>query len=122
LFKGIIKQEDKHSIIEILKNVVEHEKLSKYFDQNKQVFAEREIITKDKNLIVPDRLIFSQNKVSILDYKTGKPDKKHFQQINNYANVLKDLNYKIEIKVNSLHMIFLEYTLVYQTLQIFYLT
>lgn len=99
LFKGVIKQEDKHSIIEILKNVVEHEKLSKYFDQNKQVFTEREIITKNKNLIVPDRLVFSQNKVSIIDYKTGKPDKKHIQQINNYANVLKDLNYKIEIKL-----------------------
>lgn len=99
LFKGVINENDKRNIESILNKVVNHPQLSVYFDQNNEVFNEQEIITLDKKIIIPDRLVFNQNKVTIIDYKTGKPDKKYHIQIINYAEVLKDLNFEIERKL-----------------------
>lgn len=99
LFKGVINEAHKNEIISILNKIVNHSELSKYFDQNKVVFNEKEIVTSNKNIIIPDRLVFNQNMVTIIDYKTGKPDKKYHHQINNYAEVLKELNFTIEKKL-----------------------
>ena len=56
-------------------------------------------MTIDKKIVIPDRLIFRNNEVTIIDYKTGKPDKKHRQQILKYAEALKNLNYSIDKKL-----------------------
>jgi len=49
--------------------------------------------------VIPDRLVIKDNKVIIIDYKTGKPDKKYHDQISNYAKTLENLNYLIEKKL-----------------------
>jgi ATP-dependent exoDNAse (exonuclease V) beta subunit len=96
VYKGIINQEKHKEILKILNELIHHKQLSKYFDQNNLVYNEREIITVDKKTFIPDRLIFRNNKVTIIDYKTGKPEKEHHQQILNYAAALQNLNYAID--------------------------
>ena len=99
LFKGTIKLDQENEIRSILKNVVNHPDLSAYFEQNKQVYCEQEILTNDQKIIIPDRLIIEDNNVTIIDYKTGKPDKKYHAQINFYAATLEALNFKINKKL-----------------------
>jgi len=91
--RGIIKKEELEQIEILISNIVHHEELKAYFRSGKTVFTEREIITKDKQILIPDRLIFNdKNEVVIIDYKTGKPDKKHHEQINQYGRVLETMN------------------------------
>ncbi len=99
LFKGEITLQEQNEISIILKKIINHQQLSHYFGQNNLVFTEREILTADKQILIPDRLIFNDNKVSVLDYKTGKPEDKHRHQINAYALALENLNYSIEKKL-----------------------
>ncbi|MFD1292990.1 UvrD-helicase domain-containing protein [Lutibacter holmesii] len=99
LYKGIITSSAFDQIISIVSNVVEHEKLAQYFEQNNTVFTEREILTADKRIVIPDRLVLNNEEVTIIDYKTGKPEKKHVHQVNEYASVLESLDYKIANKL-----------------------
>jgi len=99
LFKGEITVEEQNELINILKKITNHQQLTPYFDQNNMVFTEREISTLDKQTVIPDRLIFNENNVTIIDYKTGKYDEKHKQQINSYATALENLNFSVEKKL-----------------------
>jgi ATP-dependent exoDNAse (exonuclease V) beta subunit len=98
-FEGVIAPDEKTSIVQIINQIVNHEHLKDYFNQNNEVFFEQEIITKDKKIIIPDRIVIINNKATIIDYKTGKADPKYYNQINNYAQVLEQLNFKIDKKL-----------------------
>lgn len=99
LYKGIITISEQEEITEILYKIVNHKQLSIYFEQNNKVFNEQEIVTKEKNIIIPDRLVVREEKLTIIDYKTGKYDKKYHDQINNYAKTLENLDFEIEKKL-----------------------
>ena len=98
-YKGTITIIQKNEIIAILNELVNHPKLSDYFEQNSNVYTEQEIVTSEKNIIIPDRLVINNNNVTIIDYKTGNPDKKYHEQLNKYAKTLENLNYVIEKKI-----------------------
>ncbi|MDX1830104.1 MAG: UvrD-helicase domain-containing protein [Lutibacter sp.] len=98
-FNGTITQQEKIKILEIINKVITHKKLTPYFSQNATVFTEQEILTKEHAIVIPDRLVFDNQNVTILDYKTGKPEVKHEHQINTYAQVLEDLNYQVQKKI-----------------------
>ena len=79
----------------ILTKVLEHPDLSEYFTEDVTVFCEREIMTNNKEIIIPDRLNFIGDQVVIIDYKTGKRDEKYHDQINYYAKTLVELGYSV---------------------------
>ena len=97
--KGLINSTNKKVITIYINNVIKHPELKSYFTSDYNIMNEREIITNNGNILIPDRLVFNKNKVIIIDYKTGKPEKKHHQQINTYADVLTQMNYKIAKKI-----------------------
>lgn len=76
--------------------VVNHPKLKDLFLENLDILNEKEILTTDGHSLRPDRIIIDGNKATIIDYKTGKPSPKHKEQIANYANILKAMDYKIK--------------------------
>lgn len=87
-------------ITDLVYNIVNHKDLKLYFDAESTIFTEKELITVDKQILIPDRLIFDKNnKVSILDYKTGNPEKKHHLQINNYAIAIEKMKLKVSDKI-----------------------
>ena len=99
LFKGEITMEEQNTLGVILKKIINHEELSIYFEQNNLIFTEREILTLNKQILIPDRLVFEGNKVIVIDYKTGKYEEKHRHQIISYATDLENLKFKIEKKL-----------------------
>ena len=77
-----------------------HPQLKTYYKADRLIFTERELITDDKQILIPDRLVFDkENKVTIIDYKTGKPENKHRQQIESYGKVLKNMNFTVLEKI-----------------------
>lgn len=97
--KGLINNDNKENIIQIINNVVNNKSLSFYFSGKYHIKNEREIITNDNQILIPDRLMFTKNEVIIIDYKTGKPEKKHQLQINTYAKVLSQMKFIVTKKL-----------------------
>ena len=98
--RGLIKKNKQEYIEELIYKIVNHKELITYYKAGKIIFTEREIITNDKQILIPDRLVFDKdNNVTIIDYKTGKPENKHHQQIESYGEVLKNMNFTVLEKI-----------------------
>ena len=98
--QGVLNDNQLKSIRKSINNVVNHPELTKYFLNSVIVYNEREIVDIDNQVIIPDRLVFMGNdKVVIIDYKTGSKSKEHHQQLLKYERVLKSMNYKVHRKL-----------------------
>jgi len=74
--------------------------LNKYYNQEVISFNEREIISKNGAILVPDRLVFLNNsEVTVIDYKTGSESLSHINQLNKYEAVLQEMNIKVVGKI-----------------------
>ena len=90
------KEEFKKNILEI----INHADLNKYYNQEVISFNEREIISKNGAILVPDRLVFLNNsEVTVIDYKTGSESLSHINQLNKYESVLQEMNIKVVGKI-----------------------
>ncbi|MCG8183941.1 UvrD-helicase domain-containing protein [Tenacibaculum piscium] len=98
--QGIINKKQAENIQNDIYKIVNHPKLKQFYAKNVTVYNEREIVDVDNQILIPDRLVLSQNNdVTILDYKTGKPSKSYHQQLLRYERVLKSINYKVVKKL-----------------------
>ena len=94
---GTITANEVKDIERIIGTVIEHPQLRDYFQQNLTVHCEREILTSEKEIIIPDRLVIDEDdNAVIIDYKTGKPDRKYHSQLRKYAKWVAELGYKVE--------------------------
>ena len=93
---GSISEEEASSIEIQLQKVLTHPQLSEYFQHNVKVLNERALIDSDKQILIPDRVVFfPENEVSILDYKTGKEETSHKVQVRHYADLYREMGYRI---------------------------
>jgi ATP-dependent exoDNAse (exonuclease V) beta subunit len=82
-----------------LEDIVNHPLLSEFFASDCIVKNESEIINKNGVILRPDRLVFRDNSVSIIDYKTGKKSSIYSEQVQQYADTLKSMGYLVDKKV-----------------------
>jgi len=99
VLKGLLQTQSFSEIRLLILEIVNHPLLNEYFKEGKEVLTEREILTESGQVVIPDRLVFDDKKVTIIDYKTGKPNKNHQLQIDNYALVLHKLNFEVKDKI-----------------------
>ena len=97
--QGIIDREQSELIKVDIQKIVNHPELQNYFSEDVIIYNEREIVDVDNQIMIPDRLVFNNNEVTIIDYKTGKPSKSHHQQLLKYERVLKSMNFKVDKKL-----------------------
>ena len=94
--QGLLNAENSEKLKKLLFEIVNHPKLRDYFSKDSIVFNEREIVSKDNQIIIPDRLIFNaKNEAIIIDYKTGKLSREYHQQLITYEDVLKKMQIKV---------------------------
>ncbi len=98
-YQGELTSKVKEEISEVIYKIVDHPMLSDCFSNEVEVFNEREIVSLDNQIIIPDRLVFKDEKIIIIDYKTGIQDKKHKQQLSNYESIIKSMGLEIEKKI-----------------------
>lgn len=77
-----------------LNGLLELPELQPWFGHDVKAMNEQAILTKDGNVLRPDRVVIFPNETIILDYKTGHFMPSYLKQLNNYANALYELGYK----------------------------
>ncbi len=93
---GLIREESRPEITISIQNIIQHTALKQFFADDVQNKNEKEIITSDGNRLRPDRLNFNNNKVTIIDYKTGGFVDTHTRQVSEYAKAMSHMGYEVE--------------------------
>ncbi len=97
---SLITKEQTIELKQIIIKIIEHPRLESYYNSNDTIYNERDIITKEGLILRPDRLVINaNNEAVIIDYKTGVEDKKHWQQLQSYEDVLEDMKIKVINKI-----------------------
>jgi ATP-dependent exoDNAse (exonuclease V) beta subunit len=97
---GLIQLGQKEVVYQAILEIVNHESLINHFAEGNRVLNEQTIIQKEGKIIKPDRMVVNpENKVFLLDYKTGIPNSKHELQLNNYQIAIEEMGYKVAEKI-----------------------
>jgi len=100
LENGLIAPSQKEIVLQTILEIIEHDSLKNHFAEGNQVLNEQTIIQKQGRIIKPDRMVINpSNQVFLLDYKTGAPNSKYEQQLENYQKAIEDIGYKVVEKV-----------------------
>ena len=93
VLQGLLQKDASESFRQTLEKVVLHEDLKSFFQPGIKVKNEATLIASDGKTLRPDKLIFKQDRVVLIEYKTGKPEDHHFKQIKTYRNALEEMGY-----------------------------
>jgi ATP-dependent exoDNAse (exonuclease V) beta subunit len=91
---GLIGNEEVGHIGSLLMSVISDPQLSRLFSDQVSVKTEPEILLPEGSFYRPDRIVFDDDQVTILDYKTGKPNLKHREQLIKYAGYIEEMGYQ----------------------------
>jgi RecB family exonuclease len=96
LENGLITLSQKELVRQTIIDIVEHTALKNYFEEGNFVMNEQTIIQKKARTIKPDRMVVTpENKVFLLDYKTGSSNPKYKIQLDNYQKAIEDMGYTV---------------------------
>lgn len=91
----------KGQIRNIMHKIVNHPEISICYRQPREsIYCEKGLLDPSRSSeeetirLVPDRVVVLQDKVIVLDYKTGKQHKKHHVQLEEYVSVVKEIHQK----------------------------
>ena len=97
---GLITPTQKEVVFQTILQIVEHSALINHFASGNRVLNEQTIIQKEGKIIKPDRMaITPDQKVYLLDYKTGVANSKYIEQLNDYQNAIEEMGYIVVEKV-----------------------
>ncbi|HIC32680.1 MAG TPA: DNA helicase UvrD, partial [Flavobacteriaceae bacterium] len=99
LDNGFINNSQVENILKTINKIINHKDLKPFYNQDFNIYNERDILTSSGQVIRPDRLALKDNHVTIIDYKTGLPNPKYEEQLDMYANYLKEMGYIISNKM-----------------------
>ncbi len=97
--EGMLNKDNAAAIKDVIILIVEHPLLKTYYIGTQIVLNEQEIVTTDNRIQIPDRIQIIDDKVIIIDYKTGVSKQHHHTQLVNYAKVLEEMNFKVDKKL-----------------------
>ncbi|GEO05782.1 hypothetical protein AAE02nite_34460 [Adhaeribacter aerolatus] len=75
----------------MLKKIVKHPQLARYFSKDVAFENEKEILHAKATRYKPDRIVFDGTSVVLLDFKAPPLVQEHIDNLNNYASLFKDL-------------------------------
>lgn len=76
--------------------VIYNKTLAPYFSESAVVWNEKDIISPSGKIYRPDRVVFLDEKATVIDYKTGTVSQKHEEQITSYAQILGQMGHIVE--------------------------
>lgn len=93
---GHVQQNTLPQLQQQLHAVVQHPELYPYFSAQYEVWNERDILTPAGTVLRPDRILHAQNHLVLIEYKTGKPSPVHQQQVVQYLEALKAMDFEVQ--------------------------
>jgi ATP-dependent exoDNAse (exonuclease V) beta subunit len=96
---GLIVESQQEEVAKTISLILGHPELMDYFAEGNNVMNEQTIIRKEGTPIKPDRMVMAQdNKVYLLDYKTGSHNQKYLQQLEAYEQAIEKMGYQVAKK------------------------
>ena len=97
---GIIDKIQAKVLKALILEIINHPELNHLYSENNTIYNERDIISKTGKIYRPDRLVINnKNEVVIIDYKTGLHNPKYQHQLQDYQDVLEEMEYKVTQKI-----------------------
>jgi len=97
--QGSINKQQAQILTHTINGIINTPEVNPYFTNQYTIYNERDIITKTGNIIRPDRLAIKDNEAVIIDYKTGLSNPKYQQQLEEYSDTLKEMNFTVKKKI-----------------------
>jgi ATP-dependent exoDNAse (exonuclease V) beta subunit len=94
--EGLLQKGEAEKMHALIMKVIDHPLLKTYFEAGLRVLNEWEILTKDGQVLRPDRLVFRNDRATVLDYKTGSRNPEHRSQIQAYKRAVEDGGFSVE--------------------------
>ncbi len=94
IFGGLISEDEKSELRKQISEVLSVPEIGAYFNTDISSFAEREIILPNGEKLRPDRVIFYESGIKVIDFKTGRRDVRHADQVLRYARTLRSMGYE----------------------------
>ena len=85
-YRGEISLKEKNKMEILFKSMVNSPKIAAYFKRNVTVLNEQSIVVPKSKILRPDRIVIDEDKIIVIDYKTGGKDQKHQIQIKDYSD------------------------------------
>ncbi|MBC8358282.1 MAG: hypothetical protein H8E54_04960, partial [Candidatus Aminicenantes bacterium] len=102
---------DSEEIIQRLSDFLKEPKIQSFFGLGLKAFNEKEVVDQYGNLKRIDRLVFTEDRVLIIDYKTGEQlQEEHQEQIREYARLIKEL---YPDKLPEAHLVYIDTKQIY---------
>ncbi|HEX3010142.1 MAG TPA: 3'-5' exonuclease, partial [Bacteroidales bacterium] len=93
--KGMIPADEAPALIDEINGMMKTPGVQQWFDSSWDIKTEADILLKTGELKRPDRIMFGNNKVIIIDYKFGeKEEESHLRQVLNYKSKLQQMGYR----------------------------
>lgn len=94
VFQGLIRAEDREEYIQKITRWTSLPEVSDWFSEAWQVKNEVPVLPKDGQLKRLDRVMIRGKQAIILDYKSGKPEKSHQKQVQEYVRLVSAMGYE----------------------------
>jgi ATP-dependent exoDNAse (exonuclease V) beta subunit len=92
--EGKINRSEKDALEKRVVDLVEDERVKRFFDDSWRVLSEREILLPSGKRQRPDRVMIGEEETIVMDYKFGeKRQKKHERQVEKYLKEIKNMGY-----------------------------
>jgi ATP-dependent exoDNAse (exonuclease V) beta subunit len=93
---GLISSGQKAELAVMISSLLEQPGIARFFVQRYEARNEPEILTGEGHLYRPDRILFNQDGVTVIDFKTGRHRDEHRAQVVKYTELLAEMKYRIE--------------------------
>ena len=89
-----VEEKYREDLENIFYKILNDKTLQSYFAPDVKVMNEPSILFPNGNLLRPDRVVFLEDKVVVIDYKTGEPNVSHKEQIDQYCEAIRTMGYE----------------------------
>jgi ATP-dependent exoDNAse (exonuclease V) beta subunit len=96
IFDGMILPSEKAEYIRKVRKSIQNAHVEDWFSDKYKIYNECTILTELNGTMThlrPDRILLSEDKTVIIDYKFGKPQPAHLEQMKRYIALLQKMNY-----------------------------
>lgn len=86
---GLIRYDEKEKYVAKIRKYLNHPQASEWFEPHWQVVTERDILFPDGSKVRPDRVILTEDRVRVIDYKFGlNEEPRYIKQVRFYCSTL----------------------------------
>jgi hypothetical protein len=96
---GAISANERDRYLARFNKITTHPSLAPYFKAGLNIKNEQPLITENGVILRPDRMVFEEMNVTIIDYKTGNEYSFHNEQIDTYGQTMESMGYKVKDKI-----------------------